>query len=256
MNENEFATFEERNYLSPTVSRDEQLQFVDTLRDTMSKNQAQISADTYALGSQLPSNLGGLGGASETFTARYQTPYVQQTAADLRKAAQQTALNQALTNYQNAWKKRYNDAMMKYQQRAAAASSGGGGGTGGDEQQGFQFNTNSGSSTDLGVRYGQNDYDSGAEQFNKAAAEAAKQQQSGNFNTANSVAFSYVDANGNTVHGVIYRDTFGNITGVSTPSAEYNAQNGKNFLMEHARKGTLKNSAGQTMTDFNVLFAS
>lgn len=122
MNPDEYFNFEDRAYLSPTVSRDEQLQFLDTLRETQAQNTAQINADTYALGSQLPSNLGGLTGAEETFVARYQTPQTEQTVADLRLAAQQSALNTALSNLQNAYKKRYNDAMLNYQQRAAKAA--------------------------------------------------------------------------------------------------------------------------------------
>lgn len=122
MNENETFSFESRDYVNPTLSRDEQTDFISTLRETMAGNTAQINADTYALGSQLPSNLGGLSGAEETFTARYQTPQLEQTAADLRTAAQQTALNQALTNLQNAWKKRYQDAVNNYQRRASDPS--------------------------------------------------------------------------------------------------------------------------------------
>lgn len=123
MEENvEFSTFEGRNYANPTLSRDEQLSFIDTLRETQAKNTAQINADTYALGSQLPSQLGGLSGAEDTFIARYQTPQTNQTVANLRQAAQQSALNTALSNLQNAYKKRYNDAVLKYQKRAATPS--------------------------------------------------------------------------------------------------------------------------------------
>lgn len=136
MNENEISQFEGRTYLSPTVSQGEQEDFISTLRETMAGNTAQINADTYALGNQLPSNLGGLSGAEETFTARYQTPQLNQTAADLRTAAQQTALNQALTNLQNAWKKRYNDAILAYQRRAATPSTSGDGAKGETEFQG------------------------------------------------------------------------------------------------------------------------
>lgn len=123
MNENEETfSFEDRTYLSPTTSRDEQLSFIDTLRNTQAQNTAQINADTYALGSQLPSNLGGLSGAEETFAARYQRPQTEATVADLRTAAQQSALNQALANLRSAWKKRYNDAVLNYQRRAATPS--------------------------------------------------------------------------------------------------------------------------------------
>lgn len=120
MEENtEFSMFEDRAYANPSLSRDERLQFIDTLRDTQTANTQQINADTYALGSQLPSNLGGLSGAENTFIARYQTPQTNQAVANLRLAAQQSALNTALSNLQNAYKKRYNDAILNYQKRAA-----------------------------------------------------------------------------------------------------------------------------------------
>lgn len=122
MNENETFEFEERSYANPITSRDEQLSFIDTLRETKSKNTAQINADTYALGSQLPSNLGGLRGGEDTFIARYQTPQTNETAANLRLAAQQSALNTALSNLQNSYKKRYNDAIQNYQKRSATAA--------------------------------------------------------------------------------------------------------------------------------------
>lgn len=122
-----FNEFEERVYLDPTQSRNEQLSFIDTLRETQANNTAQINAGTYALGSQLPSNLGGLRGAEDTFVARYQTPQTSQTVANLRLAAQQSALNTALSNLQNAYKKRYNDAMLNYQKRATQSSTSGNG---------------------------------------------------------------------------------------------------------------------------------
>lgn len=122
MNENEFSTFEGRAYLNPTTSRDERLQFIDTLHEVQNKNNQEIISDTYALGSQLPSNMGGLSGAESEFIAKYQTPQTNQTVANLRAAAQQSALNTALSNLQNAYKKRYNDAMLAYQRRSSSSS--------------------------------------------------------------------------------------------------------------------------------------
>lgn len=122
MNENEIISFEDRAYQNPTVSRDEQLAFINTLREAQAQNTAQINADTYALGSQLPSSLGGLAGAEDTFKARYQTPQTDQAVANLRLAAQESALNAALSNLQNAYKKRYNDAILNYQKRSAATN--------------------------------------------------------------------------------------------------------------------------------------
>lgn len=119
MQDDEIITFEDRTYQSPTVSRDSQLEFIDTLRNVMGQKQNEVNSSTYALGSQLPSNLGGLGGGEPTFEARYRTPQLEQTAANLRTAAQQSALNTALSNLQTAYKKRYNDAVLNYQRRAA-----------------------------------------------------------------------------------------------------------------------------------------
>lgn len=123
MNENEYISFEDRVYANPTTSRDEQLQFIDTLRETMGGNLQQINRGTYNLGSPLPSNLGGLSGAEQTFEARYQRPQVEATAAQLRNAAQASALNTALSNLQNTYKQRYNDAVQNYQKRVATPSS-------------------------------------------------------------------------------------------------------------------------------------
>lgn len=122
----DFFEFEDRNYVPTTTSRDSQLDFIDTLRETMGQKQNEVNASTYALGSQLPSRFGGLSGGEQTFEARYRTPQLEQTAANLRTAAQQTALNQALSNLQSAWKKRYNDAVLNYQRRAASSGDNGG----------------------------------------------------------------------------------------------------------------------------------
>lgn len=124
MQPEEFNEFEDRVYLSPTLSRDEQLQFVDTLREIQKNNTNEIISDTYALGTQVPSRLGGLSGAEDTFIAKYQTPQTNQTVSQLRAAAQQSALNTALSNLQNAWKKRYQSSLL---------NKGGGGGGGNDK---------------------------------------------------------------------------------------------------------------------------
>ena len=122
MQDNEFFEFEDRQYLRPETSRDERLSFIDTLRQTQQANTAQVNADTYALGSQVPSNLGGLGGAQGTFAARYQTPQTNATVAQLREAAQAQALNTAMGNLTDAWKKRYQDAINNYRRRSLTPS--------------------------------------------------------------------------------------------------------------------------------------
>lgn len=120
MNDQDTFAFENREYVSPTVSRDEQLGFIDNLRDVRNKNVERINADTYNLGTQVPSIRGGLGGSNATFESRYITPYVNSTIQGLKTAAQQTALTQALENLQAQYKQRYNEAYKAAQKRAAA----------------------------------------------------------------------------------------------------------------------------------------
>lgn len=71
------------------------------------------------------------------FTSRYQTPQTNSAVANLRATAQAAALNQVLSNEQEMWKKRYNDAYRDYQKRASRGSGGGGNsGGGGDDGEG------------------------------------------------------------------------------------------------------------------------
>lgn len=119
--------FEDRRYLNPQVSLDEQNAFIDNLRNLQEQNNAQITQQTYNLGSQLPSNKGGLVGGGSYFRSRYQTPQTNQSIADLRTAAQAQALNTLLFNEVSKAQKRYKDAYRKVQ------SSGGGSGNGNNE---------------------------------------------------------------------------------------------------------------------------
>ena len=108
MNDETF-TYENREYVSPTVSRDEQTNFIDTLRQTNTDNINRINAETKALGSQVEPTKGGFSSGA-AFAERYNTPQVNDIVAGLKATAQQTALNQALTNLQNQWSQRYNEA--------------------------------------------------------------------------------------------------------------------------------------------------
>lgn len=108
--DNEYTEFENRAYVNPQVSLDEQTAFVDKLRQTQQANNQQIKTDTYNLGTAVPSNLGGLTGGEGYFTARYQTPQTNSLVNDLRAVAQASAMNQILENEQNKWKTRYNKA--------------------------------------------------------------------------------------------------------------------------------------------------
>ena len=83
------------------------------------------------------------------FTSRLQTPQTNSTVANLRATAQAAALNQALQNEQEIWKKRYQDAYRAYQKRmndkANQPTTTGGGGGGLD----IDTNTNTEETTEL-----------------------------------------------------------------------------------------------------------
>lgn len=117
----EYTEVDGRLYSNPQVGLDARNQFIDKLRNTQAQQNQQIAKQTYDLGSALPSVQGGLGTNTPAnmgyFTSRYQTPQTNSAVADLRAAAQATALNQVLENEQAIWKKRYQDAYRAYQKR-------------------------------------------------------------------------------------------------------------------------------------------
>lgn len=114
----EFIEYEGQFYTNPQKGLDEQNSFIDNLRNIQNANNAEINAQTYNLGTAVPSNLGGLVGGEGYFTSRYQTPQTNAVAANLRAAAQAQALNEVLSNELAAQKKRYNDAYRAAQRRA------------------------------------------------------------------------------------------------------------------------------------------
>lgn len=146
--ENEYKEFDGRAYLNPQVSVDETNAFINNLMASQDRQNQQISTDTQRLGTDVPSNLGGLVGGNGYFTSRYQTPQTSSAVANLRAVAQANALNQALANEQEMWKKRYNDAYRNYQKRQYNRSNGGGlsgdGGGGGDGTEGGVDESSSG----------------------------------------------------------------------------------------------------------------
>lgn len=139
--ENEYYSFENRNYINPQVSLDEQNRFIDNLRNVQAQKNQQITTQTYNLGSALPSNLGGLIGGGGYWRSRYQTPQTNMLVNDLRTAAQSKALSDILANEQAKMQKRYNAAYRASQVR----SSNGGGGNGGTEKPKLPADTNDGS---------------------------------------------------------------------------------------------------------------
>lgn len=130
--ENEYTEVEGRKYLNPNLSVERTNEFIDNLRSTQQANNQQIATDTQRLGTDVSSGLGGLTGAGSYFTSRYQTPQTNLVVQNLRAAAQADALNQAMQNEQEMWKKRYQDAYRAYQKRANSSGSGGSGGNGGN----------------------------------------------------------------------------------------------------------------------------
>lgn len=127
---NEYTEVEGRYYSNPQVAIDETNTFIDNLRSSQGQQNQEITQQTQRLGTDVPTNLGGLTGAESYFTSRYQVPQTNAVVSNLKAAAQAAALNEVLANEQAIWKKRYQDAYRKYQKSAydkANRSYGGGG---------------------------------------------------------------------------------------------------------------------------------
>lgn len=140
---NEYTEVEGRVYTNPQVALDESNTFIDNLRATQGQQDQEIAEQTHNLGTAVPSVQGGLGTNTPAnmnyFTSRYQTPMTNSNVANLRAAAQATALNEVLANEQAIWKKKYQDAYRNYQRRQynrARGGSGRGGTTGGNGNDG------------------------------------------------------------------------------------------------------------------------
>lgn len=130
---------DDRAYISPTVGRDETLQFVDTLRESVGKNNDLISSQTQRLGTDISPSLGGLTGSEGYFAQRYQTTPIETQVSALKATAQADALNKLMTNYRNQAQNRYNQA---YRNAARRAGSGGGGSDDGTEARQLITNIN------------------------------------------------------------------------------------------------------------------
>lgn len=130
MNLDDFSyTENDRRYINPQVSLDEQNAFIDNLRNMQQTDTAQITQDTHNLGTNLPSNLGGLGGGTNYFKSRYQTPQTNSMISDLRATAQANALSTLMNNEISKAKKRYNDAYRAAKKRSGGSGGGSGGGS-------------------------------------------------------------------------------------------------------------------------------
>lgn len=115
--DNEVKEVENRRYINPNLIVDETNTFIDNYRNNQRANTQEIASQTQALGTDVPSNIGGLTGAGSYFTSRYQTPQTNAVTQNLRTAAQAQALNTALANEQEIWKNRYQQAYRNYQKR-------------------------------------------------------------------------------------------------------------------------------------------
>lgn len=116
-NDNSTFEFENRTYINPDISRDEQTDFINTLRDIQAQNNAQIATETHNLGTDIDHPRGGLSGSEEYWKGRYQTPQTEAAIANMKAVAQQSALNTALSNYNNMLQNRYNQAYRDYNKR-------------------------------------------------------------------------------------------------------------------------------------------
>lgn len=123
MNLDDFSYEENgRRYIDPNVSLNEQNAFIQNLRDTQVQRNDQIAQQTHNLGTDVPSNLGGLNGSEAYFNSRYQTPQTNSLVGNLKAAAQAQALTTALNNELQKAQKRYNDAYYAAKDRERNAN--------------------------------------------------------------------------------------------------------------------------------------
>ena len=115
---------DDRRYINPQTALDESNAFIDNLRNVQQQGTEEIAQDTYNLGTQVPSNLGGLVGSEGYFRSRYQAPQTNAIVSDLRAAAQAQALNEAMNNELAIAKQRYNNAYKAAQRRARSRGGG------------------------------------------------------------------------------------------------------------------------------------
>ena len=113
MNENEYLTVNDRYYVNPQLSVDESEQFLETLRNAQKQGNAQIAQETHALGTDVPSSMGGLSGSGGIWEQRYQNPRVDSAVAKLRASMQADALSKTMGNILSQKQQEYKDAYRK-----------------------------------------------------------------------------------------------------------------------------------------------
>ena len=128
MNNQEYYDYEDRRYVNPVTSRDEQLTFANNLRSVADNDIAKIKSDTYNLGTHVPSNMGGLTGSTGLWNKNFVSPKVESMTQGLRAVAQSSALENAMNNYLGQKKQQYQNAYKAAAKRAASRGGSGGGG--------------------------------------------------------------------------------------------------------------------------------
>ncbi len=251
MDPSEYYEFEDRAYVSPTVSRDEQLNFVNTLRDTVDTNTAQINAQTQSLGTDITSNLGGLTGSDGYFAQRYQTIPVESQVNTLKATAQAKALNDLMTNYQNQAANRYNQAYRRAKARNYYNNNGGGGDEDGEglpdnvetEETGDDEHVDIDENTITMSEPKSTDSDPLVSIINQQA-----QITGGSKIPGISYTPYYYDLNGKRTAFTVNKTPFG--VGIDTPLRSYTKEGAKKYLQDIMRQGgRIYNQYGKDITD-------
>ena len=117
MNENEYYEEEGRFYSNPQLGLDETSQFLESFESARQRENDRIAQETHALGTDVPSSMGGLTGSGGIWKQRYQTPQVNKMITDLNTEMQAQALSTAMSNELGKWQNRYNQAKRAYNKR-------------------------------------------------------------------------------------------------------------------------------------------
>lgn len=273
MNDEETFEFENRKYINPDISRDEQTDFINTLRDIQAQNNAQIATETHNLGTDIDHPRGGLNGSEEYWKGRYQTPQTEAAIANMKAVAQQSALNTALSNYNNMLQNRYSQAYRDYNKRLYEHNRK-------REKLADSYYTNSGNngngSTQItgGIEYSDplttNDSGETEVTVNEAGVTVPSSTQSGFApgtplgNLAKNNAqisgggipygqggsgYYIEDANGNRTGVRVYYNQDGALIGMETPTTSFTASGAKNYLNKiFSNGGKLYTSADRELS--------
>lgn len=117
MNENEYYEEEGRYYANPQLGLDETSQFLESFEAARQRENDRIAQETHALGTDVPSSMGGLSGSGGVWRQRYQNPQVSKMITDLDAEMQAQALSTAMSNELAKWQNRYNQAKRNYNKR-------------------------------------------------------------------------------------------------------------------------------------------